>query len=109
LLTEFDFGSFTLATRLIVSEETLSRDSFEVAAERLDAVDNLSSSGAVDGCSIRITRLGMLDQGIAFQTSLELVVSQVVAATGIRPTSKRRPELVSPAQPEMALPQVVVA
>jgi hypothetical protein len=70
--------------RLIVSEKTLSRDTLEVVAERLDAVDNVSSSRVIDRLFDTDTLLGMLDQGIAFRRSLELVVSQVVLlATGI--------------------------
>jgi hypothetical protein len=68
--------------RLIVSEKNLSGDALEVVAERFDAVDNVSSSRAVDRLFDTDTLLGMLDQGIAFRRLLEL--SQVVlSVTGI--------------------------
>jgi len=90
-----------------VSEETLSRDTLELFSGRLEPVDNVSFFRAVDSLFDTDALLGMLDQSIAFQRSLELVGSQVMPATGIPPTSKRRPELAQPAQAEMALPQLV--
>jgi len=90
-----------------VSEEALSRDMLEVFAGPLGAVDNVSFSRAVDRLFDTDTLLGMLDQGIAFQRSLELVGSQVMPTTGIPPTSKRRPGLARPSQAEIALPQLV--
>ena len=90
-----------------MSEESLSRDTLEVFAGRLDAVDNVSFSRAVDSLFDTDTLLGMLGQGIASQRSLELVGSQVMRATGIPPTSKRKPGLAQPVRAEMALPQLV--
>ena len=92
-----------------MSEETQSRDTLEVVIEQFDPVHNTWSFSAVDGLLETDTLLGMLDQGTAFQRSLELIVSQVVPATGIPLTSKRKPELAPPAQSEMALPQLVAA
>jgi len=91
-----------------VSEKTLSRETPGIAAGHLHAVDSVSFSRAVDRLFDTDTLLGMLDQAMAIQRSLELVVSLVVPATGIPPTSKRRPELAPPAQAEMALPELVV-
>ena len=95
--------------RLIVFQEILSRDMHEVVAERLDKVHDVLFLEEVDRMFDMDTLLGMLDQGIAFQRSLELIVSQVVPATGIPPKSKRRPELAPPAQLELALPRLVAA
>ena len=88
---------------------TLSPDTLEVVLERFHEVYDAASFEAVDRLFKADTLLGMLDQGIAFQRSLELIVSQVVPATGIPLTSKRKPELAPPAQSEMALPQLVAA
>jgi hypothetical protein len=96
------------AMRLIVSEETLSRDTLEVVIERFDAVHNAWFFSAVDGLFAADTLLGMLDQGIAFHRSLELIVSQVVPTTKTLTRSKRRPELTQPYQSEEAIQQSVV-
>jgi hypothetical protein len=94
---------------LIVPASTLSRDALEVVLERFHEVYDAPSFEAVDRLFAADTLLGMLDQGIAFQRSLELIVSQVVPTTRIHLTSKRGPELPQQSQPEQAMQQLVVA
>ena len=90
------------ATRLIVSDGILSCDMLEVVLKRLNESHNLSAYEAVD----RLVRAGetagfdidtllrMLDEGIALQKLLDLIVSRAVPISNIAPlASKRKPEL----------------
>lgn len=92
-----------------MSEGTLSPDTLEVVLERQEEIHSVSSYEVVDRPFEADTLLGMLDQGIAFQRTLELIVSQVVPILRIPSALKRRPELALPPKAEKALQQVVVS
>ena len=106
------------ATRLIVSDGILSCDTLEVVLKRLNEAHNVSAYEAVD----RLVRAGetagfdidtllrMLDEGIALQKLLDLIVSRAVPMSNIAPlASKRKPELASLVRHDRALSDLAVA
>lgn len=106
------------ATRLIVSEGILSRDTLEVVLKRLNESHNVSAYEAVD----RLVRAGeaagfdtdsllrMLDEGIALQKLLDLIVLRAVPVPNTAPLeSKRKPELTPPLRQDRARSHLVAA
>src|SRR5262245_21078949 len=100
------------ATRLIVSDGILSCDTLEVVLKRLneshnvsayEAVDRLVRAGEAAGFDID-TLLRMLDEGIALEKLLDLIVSRAISASNIAPLeSKRKPESAPPVRRREAL------
>jgi hypothetical protein len=98
LLTEFVFGSVMQATRLIVPEVALSRDTLEVVLSRLheshdlsayEAVDRLVHAGEEAGLATD-TLLRMLDRGMSLQELLELIVSKANPISDITQMESKR-------------------
>lgn len=100
-----------------MSDGILSCDTLEVVLKRLDESHNLSAYEAVDrlvsvgqtaGFDVD-TLLRMLDDGIALQKLLDLIVSRAVPISNIAPIeSKRKPEPTQ-VRPEKVLSHLVVA
>ena len=99
-----------------MSEGLPPRDALEVILTRLheahhvsayEAADRLVRAGEIAGFDVNAL-LGMLDEGIAFQKLLELIVSKSGPLSTAPPESKRKPWPVQPVQTEEALRHVVV-
>jgi hypothetical protein len=81
-----------------VSDGILSCDQLEVVLKRLDESHDLSAYEAVDrllhvGQATGFdtcTLLRMLDEGIALQTLLDLIVSKAVSISNVAPLESRR-------------------
>jgi hypothetical protein len=91
-----------------VSDGILSCDTLEVVLKRLgeshdvsayEAVDRLVRAGQTAGFDIR-TLLRMIDNGIALQELLDLIVSRAVPISDIAPlVSKRQSDAAPPERP----------
>lgn len=99
-------------------DRTPPRETLEVVLTRLheahdvsayEAVDRLVRAGEAAGFEAKMI-LRMLDQGMAFQNLLELIVSKSVPApSSAPPESKRRYESAQPAQQGTTVPQLAAA